>query len=89
MSTPLVDQPGAILSRDPAAALRSRAITDAKRFRAFARIALSDGNPRAELRAAHARAAARSVLAHARRMTALCAPAQTPAAESLCSTIER
>lgn len=89
MSAPLVDELGAVLEQDPAAALRSRAISDAHRFRALARIALRDGSPKPELRAAHARAAARSVLGHARRMSALCETVQAPAAASFCSTIAR
>lgn len=49
-------------------ALRTRALHDAKRFRALAWIALSDGLPKGDLRAANARAAARSVIRHARSL---------------------
>ena len=70
-------------------AVLARENTPAKRLRALAHIALADGMPRPELRAAHARAAARSVLAHARRLAALCSPVQAPACESIRSTIER
>ena len=46
--------------------LRARAASDANRFRALAWIALRDGSPRGELRAANARAAARFILRHAK-----------------------
>ena len=42
-------------------------IAQANRFRALAWAALRDGAPKSELRAAHARAAVRSLLQHARR----------------------
>ncbi|WP_174804947.1 hypothetical protein [Methylobacterium oxalidis] len=50
----------------PAALVRARAVADANRLRALARVALRDGAPMPELRAFNARAAARRVLAHAR-----------------------
>ena len=92
MSAPQLDRPAAIPMQDPVAAIRSRAISDALRFRQLARIARADGLPKSDLRAAHARSAARSVLQHARRVASLCAPAdmavaQAPASDSCRSTI--
>ena len=49
--------------------LRATAFSDANRFRALAWIALKDGSPRADLRASNARAAARSVLRHAKSLS--------------------
>ena len=48
--------------------LLARALNDAKRFRALAWIALRDGSPNGELRAANARAAARSIIGNARAL---------------------
>jgi hypothetical protein len=53
---------------DPVADLLRSAARDARRLRALAFVALHDGGPRAEHRAANARAAARAVIAHARRL---------------------
>ncbi|GJD51554.1 hypothetical protein OPKNFCMD_4309 [Methylobacterium crusticola] len=51
------------------AKLRVRAIANARQLKALAFVALRDGMPKAELRASNARAAARSVLGFARRIT--------------------
>lgn len=56
-------------SDSPNVALRARAIADANALRRLAWVALRDGMPRAEARAATSRAAARAVIAHARRLT--------------------
>ena len=58
----------------PVSLTRARAIADANHFRALAREALRDGAPKAELRAANARAAVRSILAHVRCMSAFAQP---------------
>lgn len=56
---------------DPVAIVRARAAADARHLRALARTARIDGLPKAELRSANARAAARRVLDHARRVSSL------------------
>ena len=58
----------------PVSLTRARAIADANRFRALARAALRDRAPKAELRAANARAAVRSILAHVRCMSVFAQP---------------
>jgi hypothetical protein len=72
------------------AAIRVKAIAEARHLRALAFVALRDGMPHAETRAANARAAARSVLGFARRLTAeararaaLCAADPSPEPEPL------
>ncbi|MGU3540503.1 hypothetical protein [Methylobacterium sp. A54F] len=70
-----VSHPLPAAGTEPVAVLRARARADADRFRRLAAVALRDGAPRGALRAANARAAARSVLAYARRMSVLAAPA--------------
>ena len=60
-----------LLTDSPAVALRRRAVADANALRALAWVALRDGMPRAETRAASSRAAARAVIAHARRLSAI------------------
>ncbi|MBY0298344.1 MAG: hypothetical protein K2X71_20295 [Methylobacterium sp.] len=71
------------------AAVRVKAVAEARHLRALAVIALRDGMPHAETRAANARAAARSVLGFARRLTAeararaaLCAADPSPLPET-------
>ena len=54
------------LLRDEVARRRSIALDNVRWFRAMARRALRDGSPKAQLRAANARAAARIVLQHAK-----------------------
>lgn len=90
MSAPSVEDVGSVLVEGPAAAIRSRALSDARTLRALAHVAMRDGMPKAELRASHARMAARSVLRHARQVSLLCAvgATQTPHADSRCSTID-
>ncbi len=68
------------------AAVRAKARAEAQLLRALAFVALRDGMPHAETRAANARAAARSVLGFARRLTAeartrAARPALAPALE--------
>ncbi|WP_407519943.1 hypothetical protein [Methylobacterium oryzisoli] len=68
------------------AAVRAKARAEAQHLRALAFVALRDGMPHAESRAANARAAARSVLGFARRLTAeararAARPALAPALE--------
>ncbi len=58
--------------RSPVDEIRARAIRDAAFLRALAWRAVRDGLPKAELRAASARAAARSVLRHARQIETTC-----------------
>lgn len=63
----LIIEPSSAMTGDLAMTeLRAIALRDANRFRALAWTALRDGSPRGDLRAANARAAARSVLRHAR-----------------------
>jgi hypothetical protein len=57
---------------NPAAVIRARAAANARSLLSLAHVARRDGLPHAEMRAANARAAARNVLAHARRMAAIC-----------------
>lgn len=56
---------------EPVAAIRIRAAADARQLRALARAALRDGMPKSDLRSANARAAARRVVEHARRLSSL------------------
>lgn len=76
MAAPTLDGAPSIRDQDPVTIVRARALADAKRLRRLACVALRDGAPRAGLRAANARAAARSVLAHARALSGLSAPPQ-------------
>lgn len=76
MAAPILDSAIPNRIEDPTAILRARALADAKRFRALACVALRDGAPRATLRAANARAAARSVLRHARALSRLAVSAE-------------
>ena len=66
MAVPAPLPPSSQIETLPAALVRARAVADANRLRALARVALRDGAPMPELRAFNARAAARRVLAHAR-----------------------
>lgn len=72
----------------PVAALRARAIADANRLRALAFVALRDGMPNGTRRAANARASARAVLKHARRLSAIVAKADRPWTRGLVRRIE-
>ncbi len=69
MTVPALLRPGVRSTSRSAEEIRAQAHADATRFRALAQSALRDGAPKGEFRAANARAAARSVLAHARRLT--------------------
>ena len=53
--------------------IRGRAVADANQLRALACAALRDGAPHGARRAATARASARAVLAHAKRLSAIIA----------------
>ncbi|MER2267252.1 hypothetical protein [Methylobacterium oxalidis] len=68
MAVPAPLPPSSQIETLPAALVR--AVADANRLRALARVALRDGAPMPELRAFNARAAARRVLAHARTLLA-------------------
>lgn len=77
MAAPTIDETTSGRDLDPAFCLRARALADARQLRALANVALRDGAPRAGLRAANARAAARKVIAHARRLSCLCGADET------------
>ncbi|WP_430911212.1 hypothetical protein [Methylobacterium sp. sgz302541] len=78
MAAPSLEDTTSNRDRDPVSILRARALADARQLRLLACVALRDGAPRADLRAANARAAARSVLAHARRLSRLTVLEHTP-----------
>ena len=74
MTMPAPLRPIPLNEVSPVSLTRARAIADANRFRALARAALRDGAPKAELRAANTRAAARGILAHVRRVSVFAQP---------------
>lgn len=61
--------PAVVRTPEEVAAVRAQAIRHAHQLRALAFIALRDGMPKSDLRAANARAAARSVIRAARRVS--------------------
>ncbi|GEP00476.1 hypothetical protein GCM10007887_22560 [Methylobacterium haplocladii] len=75
MTIPAFGDPAIVSTCDPIAVIRARAVADVRCLRALARAAYRDGSPKADLRSANARAAARQVLDQARRLSALRPPA--------------
>lgn len=68
---PAGEAPASPGAGSPSAQLRARAVHDVRHLRALAFAALRDGMPRGEVRAATARASARAVIAHARRLCSI------------------
>ena len=71
MNAPILDLMDPAICPAPDASARIRAAADARFLLSLARRARIDGLPKAEFRAANAKAAARKVIDHARRSSAL------------------